>query len=120
MATDDCRIGAVVLAAGASRRMGTNKSLLPIDGEPMLARVVGILRFVANPMVVVTGFEPDVAKAALGEHAAHVEFVFNCNHEAGGMLSSIKTGRAKSDRTLTRPSWCSVINHGSGNQHWRN
>ena len=28
----------VVLAAGASRRLGTSKQLFPIDGEPLLRR----------------------------------------------------------------------------------
>jgi len=38
------RIGAIVLAAGSSRRMGRNKSLLPIDGTSMIARVVETVR----------------------------------------------------------------------------
>ncbi len=33
-------IAAVILAAGGSRRMGAPKQLLPVDGQPMLARVV--------------------------------------------------------------------------------
>ncbi|CAN5420228.1 hypothetical protein BH09PLA1_BH09PLA1_34000 [soil metagenome] len=88
------RIGAVVLAAGASQRMGRNKSLLPIDGQPMLARAIGVLRSSAARIVVVTGFEPESAKAAAGDHAAHVKFAFNANYEAGGMLSSIQVGVA--------------------------
>ncbi|MEO5960797.1 MAG: NTP transferase domain-containing protein, partial [Opitutaceae bacterium] len=34
------RFGAVILAAGASTRMGTPKQLLPIDGQPLLVRAV--------------------------------------------------------------------------------
>ncbi len=33
-------IGAIVLAAGRSRRMGTQKLLLPLRGQPMIAHVV--------------------------------------------------------------------------------
>ena len=48
----------IVLAAGASQRMGTNKSLLPIHGKPMLLGIVESLadsigsgNFTAPPLV---------------------------------------------------------------------
>ncbi len=55
------RIGAVVLAAGQSRRMGErNKLLEPVQGTPMLARVVdAVLATTVRPVVVVTGHEQD-------------------------------------------------------------
>ena len=39
------RCGAVILCGGQSRRMGTCKALLPIDGEPVLRRLAGVLSF---------------------------------------------------------------------------
>ncbi|MBA3853095.1 MAG: nucleotidyltransferase family protein [Gemmatimonas sp.] len=52
------RIGAVVLAAGASTRMGRNKLLLPIEGEPMVHRTVRrVLNAGCDPLVIVTGHE---------------------------------------------------------------
>jgi molybdenum cofactor cytidylyltransferase len=61
------RVGAVVLAAGASRRMGgVNKLLLPVDGEPMVRRTVRrIIEAGASPVVVVTGHEPELVREAL-------------------------------------------------------
>ena len=47
------RHGAVVLCGGRSSRMGSPKAWLPFAGEPMLARVVRILREVVGPVVVV-------------------------------------------------------------------
>src|SRR3954454_22271304 len=96
------QIGAIILAAGSSRRMGRNKSLLPIDGKPMIACVVEMLIAVgAHPIIVVTGHEPDQIKSALSELSDHVEVAFNTNHEQGEMLSSIKLGieslRSRSD-----------------------
>jgi molybdenum cofactor cytidylyltransferase len=83
------RIGAIVLAAGASRRMGRNKALLPIDGVPMIARVVAQMRpACVDPIIVVTGHE----SAAIARAVSNVEMVHNSNHERGEMLSSIKTG----------------------------
>lgn len=39
------RCGAVILCGGRSRRMGTCKALLHIDGEPVLQRLAGVLSF---------------------------------------------------------------------------
>lgn len=59
-------IGAVILAAGASRRMGTNKMLLPVEGEPMVRRTVrSALDAGLDPVVVVLGHEPERVREAL-------------------------------------------------------
>lgn len=46
-------LGAIVLAGGRSSRMGTPKALLDWHGMPLLTRVTGIVRRVADPVVVV-------------------------------------------------------------------
>ncbi len=61
-------VAAILLAAGASSRMGTNKMLLEVEGEPMLERAAR--RAIAAgcfPVVVVLGHEPDRARAVLRE-----------------------------------------------------
>lgn len=58
----------IVLAAGASTRMGAsvNKLLLDIDGEPMVRRAVRrALEAGLSPVVVVLGHEGDRVRAAL-------------------------------------------------------
>ena len=37
-ATEPLRVAGIVLAAGASRRMGRNKMLLELEGEPLVRR----------------------------------------------------------------------------------
>lgn len=60
------RIAAVVLAAGASRRMGTNKLLLPVEGEAMVHRTVRRVRDAGcDPIVVVTGHDSARVREAL-------------------------------------------------------
>ncbi len=60
------RVAAVVLAAGASRRMGTNKLVLPIEGEPMVRRTVRrVMDAGCEPVVVVTGHEPERVRESL-------------------------------------------------------
>lgn len=87
------RVGAVVLAAGFSRRMGeANKLLAPIDGAPMIARCVdAVLASRARPVVVVTGHEAVRVRAALA--GRHLVFAHNPAPEAG-LSASLRTGIA--------------------------
>lgn len=85
------RIGAVVLAAGQSRRMGErNKLLEEVDGVPMVARTVdAALASRAGPVIVVTGHEPErVAEALDGRD---VTLVHNPDFE-GGLSTSLLAG----------------------------
>lgn len=69
------RVGAVLLAAGASRRMGVNKLLLEIDGEPMVRRAARrTLLAGCAPVVIVTGHEAARTRGALvGEEVLFTE-----------------------------------------------
>ena len=64
-------VGAILLAAGLSRRMGAaNKLLLSLDGVPMVARVAAAIRAAGLPMMVVLGHEADAVRAALSGYRA--------------------------------------------------
>jgi CTP:molybdopterin cytidylyltransferase MocA len=76
----------VILAAGAARRMGSPKLLLPIDGQPMIECVLAAAR--DWPVVVVAG--DDVAPT-LGE--ADVRIVRNDAPERG-MAHSLRLANA--------------------------
>jgi molybdenum cofactor cytidylyltransferase len=56
---------AVVLAGGASQRMGRNKLLMEVAGRPMIRHVVETVRGVVEDVVVVTGHQPDRIAEAL-------------------------------------------------------
>jgi len=87
------RVGALVLAAGLSRRMGeANKMLAEVEGAPMIARCVdAVLASPARPVVVVTGHEAARVRGAL----AGRELVFAHNPEpAAGLSASLRTGIA--------------------------
>ena len=59
-------VTAIILAAGASTRMGRNKMLLQIDGVPLVRRAVErALAAGLSPVVVVVGHETDLVRAAL-------------------------------------------------------
>lgn len=83
-------VAAIVLAAGGSERMGEPKQLLPIDGQPMVRRVVEAVCGVGlDQVVVVTGAYADLVAQALA--GLPVEFVAN---EAWleGMSTSLRRG----------------------------
>ena len=87
------RIGALLLAAGQSRRMGgPNKLLAEIDGMPMVARVAQrLLASRARPIIAVLGNRADEIDAALGR--LPVERVRNPDF-AEGLSTSLKRGVA--------------------------
>ena len=61
------RVAGIVLAAGASTRMGTNKMLLHVNGEPLVRRAVRSAQAAAfAPIVVILGHESEHVKRALG------------------------------------------------------
>ncbi len=87
------RIGALLLAAGQSRRMGgPNKLLAEIDGLPMVARVAQrLLASRARPIVAVLGNQADEVDRALGK--LPIERVRNPEF-ADGLSTSLKRGIA--------------------------
>ncbi len=92
-------VGAVILAAGASRRMGRPKMPLPWrEGRTILQQVIHIAESAgADPILVVTGSDREVVEALL--HGTRARPVFNPAHRQGGMLSSIQAGLRALERT---------------------
>jgi molybdenum cofactor cytidylyltransferase len=84
------RCGVVILAAGASTRMGTPKQLLEIDGQPMLVRAVeAALASSAWPVVVVLGAHADRIRPVLARLPVLVAENATWSE---GMASSIREG----------------------------
>jgi molybdenum cofactor cytidylyltransferase len=85
------QVAAIVLAAGQSRRMGSdNKLLALVEGRPMVSHVVdAVLASRASPVVVVTGHEADRVRAVLADRP--VQWCHNPDYEAG-LSSSLRAG----------------------------
>jgi molybdenum cofactor cytidylyltransferase len=85
-------IAALLLAAGKSSRMGSNKMLEEVDGRPMVARTAQrLLASRARPIIAVLGNMADQVDAALGK--LPVERVMNPDF-ADGLSTSLKRGLA--------------------------
>lgn len=84
-------IGAVILAAGQSRRMGRNKMLLPHGASTVLETIVTeVAACSVAEVVVVTGHEPDRIAALLASYP--VRCVFNPAYARAEMLVSLQVG----------------------------
>jgi molybdenum cofactor cytidylyltransferase len=84
------QFAAIILAAGQSRRMGDiNKLLIEVDGKPMMRHAVDAARDSgADPVIVVTGHQPDDVRAAAGDQAT---FVHNPSFDQG-LSTSLRVG----------------------------
>lgn len=84
-------VTAIVLAAGQSQRMGdANKLLLPVQGIPMIRRVVDTVESApVEDVIVVTGHEAERVRKALTGTEARI--VHNTAYESG-MASSLRRG----------------------------
>ena len=93
-------VGAVVLAAGQSRRFGRQKLLMPFGDSSIIGRVVTTLeRACIDPIVVVAGADAgDITRALRGSKA---QVVVNPVPERG-MLSSVQTGLRALDEEVER------------------
>lgn len=88
------KLGAVVLAAGKSERMGRNKFLLPWRGDLAGGKILHTLsQFGLSEIILVLGFDRDNILSCLGStiEALRVKVAFNPHYEHG-MLSSVKVG----------------------------
>lgn len=85
------RVGAVVLAAGLSKRMGKPKMVLPWGKQTVIEKVVStLLSAEVSEIVVVTGATHDEIKSALSKRPAQI--VFNPNYADNIMINSLRVG----------------------------
>ena len=94
-------IGAIILAAGLSSRMGDFKILLPwTNDKPILWHVIS--KYIAldiDPIIVVTGRSSGRVQEAVAD--LPVQCVHNPNYATGEILSSVKVGlRAMPDEVV--------------------
>ena len=98
---------AIVLAAGASRRMGSPKPLLPWGDRTLLAWELGELRrsCVGDGIVVVTGAHADAVRRSLGEWGGYCVFhprwaQGRATSLAAGAQALLAPARARPDAVL--------------------
>lgn len=81
--------GAIILAAGQSRRMGFNKLLADYRGKPMVAHVADAIKTAGLPAIAVLGHQEQETRAALA--GRQISFAL-ADHHAHGMGHSVAAG----------------------------
>jgi molybdenum cofactor cytidylyltransferase len=85
-------LACIVLAAGASARLGRPKQLVRRQGRPLLARAIGIARRAApGAVVVVLGACRQRLKSLTRRESARIATVYNADW-AEGLASSLRLG----------------------------
>jgi molybdenum cofactor cytidylyltransferase len=83
-------VAGIILSAGESRRMGSPKALLELEGETFLDRLTRLFGAVCDPVIVVLGHGPEAVRAGV-RHPERARFVQNPDY-ALGMFSSLQCG----------------------------
>jgi CTP:molybdopterin cytidylyltransferase MocA len=84
-------IAGIILAAGASSRMGTPKALLDYRGEAFLDRLIRVVGGLCDPVIVTLGYHAEQIRTGARGRA---RFVVNPD-PARGQLSSLQTALAE-------------------------
>lgn len=82
-------IGAIILGAGESKRMGEPKLLIEISGERVIDRIVDSFEAIVDETLVVLGYKPKIFIPVLED--IDIKWIINEDYK-DGMLSSIKKG----------------------------
>jgi molybdenum cofactor cytidylyltransferase len=85
-----CNLGVLLLAAGASSRMGSPKQLLPWKNQPLVRYITNqALSLPCRPVLVITGSNAEKVSAVLMDTAAEIIF---CEEWDSGMGHSLACG----------------------------
>jgi molybdenum cofactor cytidylyltransferase len=104
-------IRGIVLAAGASSRMGQAKAALPLGptGETVVSRVIGaLLRGGVPAVVVVAGAHIDAVRAAMPRHDTRA-WMIEHPHWQNGQLSSLLKGLEAIDDPLLEAALVTLV-----------
>ena len=92
----EATIGAVIVAAGMSSRMGDFKPMMGIGAISIAQRIVATLRQVAPHIVVVTGFNADMLERHLSDNG--LVFLRNNEYESTDMFVSPKSACSSAEQ----------------------
>ena len=88
-------VSAIILAGGESRRMGTNKALLALDGQPLIAHVAARLQPLAADLIVVTNTPEVYAFLARDFNARLIPDALPLRSSLVGLFSGLVAARGE-------------------------
>ena len=100
------RAAGIILAAGASTRMGKPKQLLPMRGQTLLGRLIDeALKSDLDKVILVLGHEAEAIRSSLKKKLDHpkLKVIENRNYKKGistSIISGLKEAEKKSDQVM--------------------
>ncbi len=88
-------VSAVVLAGGLSRRLGRDKAVEPLGGEPLIARVLSRVAQVTDESVVVVNHAARAAELPLGGDVAAAVDRYPDSGSLGGIFTGLEAARSE-------------------------
>ena len=83
----------IVLAGGLSRRLGRDKAVEPIDGEPLISRVIRRLEELTDEIVVVVNNSARGAQLPLPDTAKVAVDIYPDSGSLGGIFSGLSNAK---------------------------
>ena len=91
--THRMKVTGVVLAGGRSRRLGRDKAVELVGGEPLISRVIGRMSEVTDEIVVVVNGIDRASQLPLPQDAVVVVDAYPDKGSLGGIFSGLRAGR---------------------------
>ena len=88
-------VSAIVLAGGMSRRLGRNKAIEPIDGQPLITRVIDRLSHLTQQTVVVVNDDERVYVLPLPDSAKVAVDAYPDKGSLGGIFTGLSAAEAE-------------------------
>ena len=88
-------LSAIVLAGGMSRRLGRDKAVEPVGGEPLIRRVIGRVSGIAEETVVVVADMERASALALPDSVKIAADVFPGKGSLGGIFSGLSAAEGE-------------------------
>ena len=88
-------VSGIALAGGMSRRLGRNKALEPVGGEPLVCRVIRRLSSVASQIVVVVNDERRARELPLPAVAKVVRDAYPDGGSLGGIFTGLRAAEGQ-------------------------
>jgi len=107
----------IILAGGESKRMGSDKGLVKLDGKPLILRVIEAARGVSNRIVIISS-NPDYERFGVPVF----EDIIKDKGPAGGIYTGLLNSKYETnvilscDLPFVEPSLISVLVSRSGNE----
>ena len=87
-------VSAIVLAGGMSRRLGRDKAIEPLDGRPLITRVIGRLAHLTQETVVVVNDDERASVLPLPDSAKVAVDAYPDKGSLGGIFTGLSAAEA--------------------------